>query len=425
MVTINDPASSNPMVSQTMVTSDFNSSTLYYNQMTDGSWVAFVADQSTALDHDGASSTSFDWGKSCTTTHTGTENGWTNGGNNSWSPDSTCATPGTGAPDAPANNLANAPALILDTDGSGSAGPQFNGQTGIDEASWPIITGFEMSSTNIIAYGDDTVLVTWGPEEAGSSITGPGAFVTQGQQLELTIEDNGLNIDPTTAETWTFTTSTTARTTGATTDIDGSLGSLGFGDNGVLSVSDSDVAICADATSGCSAASTYVFVETGSNTGVFTVHDSAGESTVDIKGDAGVDEVVTIGYGGNSVVLTVATNNASASLDAGANWAPGEAASYTVTDADMNKIATSAETLRVQDDNVIPTIIVGSPKYLVANDIGYGPAATSGLHFAASDADSFATTPTIVDMGDGSKRVKLTTAAGTTGASSVLTINTK
>jgi hypothetical protein len=380
MVTINDPASSNPLVSQTAVTSDFNSSTLYFNQVTDGSWVAFVADQSTMLDHDGASSTSFDWGASCTTTHTGTEAGWTNGGNNTWSSDSTCATPGAGAPDAPMNNLADAPALILDSDGSGSDGPQYNGQTGIDEAAWPIITGFEMSSTNIITYGDDTVLVDWGPEEAGSDLIGPGPFVTQGQQLALTIVDNGLNIDPTTAETWTFTTSTTARTTGATTDIDSSLGSLGFGDNGILSVTDSDVAICADNTSGCSAAASYKFVESGPNTGVFEVHDLAGESNVDVKGDAGVDEVVTIGYGGNSITFAVATNNASATLDAGASWAPGEAAVYTITDPDMNRMAGSAETLDVSSDNVIPTIIIGSPKTLIAADI-QSQAAGAGLNF--------------------------------------------
>ena len=61
-----------------------------------------------------------------------------------------------------------------------------------------------------------------------------------------------------------------------------------------------------------------------------------------------------------------------------------------------------------------------------ANDIISGPGATSGIHFAASDADSFATGfSAIADMGDGSKRVKLTTIAGTTGADSVLTINTK
>ena len=92
------------------------------------------------------------------------------------------------------------------------------------------------------------------------------------------------------------------------------------------------------------------------------MHDAMGESVVDIKGDAGVDETVTFSYGGNSVMITVATNNASASLDAGANWAPGEAATYTVTDPDMNKNSVLAETLRVQDDNVIPTILVGSSK---------------------------------------------------------------
>ena len=64
---------------------------------------------------------------------------------------------------------------------------------------------------------------------------------------------------------------------------------------------------------------------------------------VDIKGDAGVDDkVVTLG----PMVVTalhsfVATSNASASLDAGANWSPGEAASYTVTDPDMNRMASS------------------------------------------------------------------------------------
>jgi len=160
-VVINDPAYSNPLVNHTPITSDFNSSTLHFNQVADGSWVAYVVDQSTALDHDGASSTSFDWGKSCLATLTSTEGSFTAGGNNTWSPDTTCTSAGAGDPDAPANALANAPALLLDTDGAGSAGPLFNGQTGLDEANWPLIHGFDFSATNIITYGDDTVLVDW------------------------------------------------------------------------------------------------------------------------------------------------------------------------------------------------------------------------------------------------------------------------
>ena len=96
----------------------------------------------------------------------------------------------------------------------------------------------------------------------------------------------------------------------------------------------------------------------------------------------------------------------------------------TITDPDMNINSILAETLRVQDDNVIPTIVVGSPKYLIANDIGYDGASatttTGGLHFAASDADSFSTTPVITALRAGIKRVKLTTAAGTTGADASL-----
>jgi hypothetical protein len=337
-VTINDPSNANPQVPSPGVTADFNSSTLYFVQMIDGSWEAYVADQSAMVDMDSAS---IDYGTTCTTTHTGAQNSWTNGGNNTWSADSDCTNPGAGAPDTSVNAVAasgaGTPILTATTD---VAGPLYNGNVGIDEASWPIITGFEFSDSNIITYGDDSIIVTYGTNNAGNSITGPGDFIVPGQQLQITIDDNGLNYDPNTAETWTFGsvtgTSTTARTTGATTDIRATLGIGGFGTNGVLTLTDSDVAICVAATSGCPSASTYVFVETGTNTGVFEVHDFAGESTVDVKGDADVDDVITFAYGGSSFVSTVATNNASASIDAGANWAPGEAASYTVTDADMN-----------------------------------------------------------------------------------------
>ena len=423
-VTVNDPATSDPSISHTPLTMDFNSSTLHLNQMTDGSWVAFVVDDSHATYSEASTEASIQFGTNCAATLTsGSAVSFGNGSNDTWISDTDCTNPGTTYNAAAMNAVGDAPSIVK-AGTTSTVGPSLNGQTGLDLPQWPIVTGFELSATNVLTFGDDTILVDFGPEEAGSSLTGPGSFVTQGQQLELTIDDNGLNIDPTTAETWTFTTSTTARTTGATTDIDGSLGQLGFGDNGVLSVTDSDVAICAAATSGCSAASTYVFVETGSNTGVFTVHDSAGESTLDVKGDAGVDEVVTIGYGGNSVTFAVATNNASASLDAGADWAPGEAATYTVTDPDMNKMASSVETLKVQDDNIIPTILVGYPKTLIAADICSVSAQDVGLNFADVDADTFGTYPSCADMGDGSKRVKLTTTAGTTGADTVLTINT-
>ena len=240
MITINDPASADPTVTQSAVTSDFNSSTLHYQQMTDGSWVAFVTDQSTSIDADAAGSF-MDYGTACSGGLTETTAGtvWTNGANYTWSSDTDCSAPNATYSALTMDTVGNAPKIIV-AGTTATAGPAWNGQTGIDLPNWPYITAIDLSSTNIIAYGDDTVLVSYGPEAAGTSLTGPGDFVTQGQQLELTIEDNGLNIDPTTAETWTFTTSSTARTTGATTDIDTTLGIYGFGTNGILSVTDSD-----------------------------------------------------------------------------------------------------------------------------------------------------------------------------------------
>ena len=124
-----------------------------------------------------------------------------------------------------------------------------------------------------------------------------------------------------------MTTSTTARTTGATTDIDGTMPDIGFGENINLSVTDSGSAL----TSG----TTYVFIETGLNTGIFTTHNVLGASTVDTKSNTDVDDSVTLGWGGATTTFTVATSDASASLDAGAAWMPGEPANYTIVDLSL------------------------------------------------------------------------------------------
>ena len=73
-VTINDPAISNPLIPQARPTMDFNSNTLNFHQAIDGSWVAYVVDQSTALDADSAS---IDYGTSCTTTVAGSSSAFT------------------------------------------------------------------------------------------------------------------------------------------------------------------------------------------------------------------------------------------------------------------------------------------------------------------------------------------------------------
>ena len=94
MITVNDPASSDPTINQSALTGDFNSSTLYYQQMTDGSWVAFVGDLSTMADSD---SGSINHGTTCTSGLTEGQTGvvFTNGGQQTWSADTDCENPGT------------------------------------------------------------------------------------------------------------------------------------------------------------------------------------------------------------------------------------------------------------------------------------------------------------------------------------------
>ena len=427
-VTVSDSAISNTGTFQNPATMDFNSSTLQLTQVTDGTWVAYVADKSAAVNADAITSTSLDFGTSCGVTLAVPE-GFTESAETTYletvggSVSGTCDDPNAGTASAFSVLTAHPAMVHADSNITGMLHGQVGhdirtATTGItDDQSWPFIYAIDFSATNYLTYGGDTVVITYGPQEAGASISAPD-FVTQGQNIPVTITDNGLNIDPTTAETWTFGdpsgTTTTARTTGATTNIIAELDQLGFGENGVLGLTDSGSAL----TSG----STYVFVETDVNSGVFTSHDAIGESTIDTKTNADVDDVITFTYGGATAQSIVATSNASASLDAGAEWMPAEPATYTVTDPDMNRYADDAEILLVQNDNVVPKIEIGTPLWLTKGVMGSVSGTTSGVTFAASDA--FGETVVATDMTDDSKRVKLTLTAGTGSTDDTLTINT-
>ena len=303
-IIVDDPAIADVSQKQTGAIVDISvgggsTFSLIMTQVTNGTWEGYLVDGSAATDAD---SGSFQFGTPCTTTLTFAEGLTDNGLNYSFLEADDCTDPNGGS--ATAFNVVGSESTVrqpvLTDDGGVVYTGDTVGQVGHDTVSWPVIWGVDLGADNILVYGDDSITFTYGPENAGSDliINNGNPFVVQGQNVSATIVDNALNIDPTTAETWTFTsvtgTTAVARTTGASTDIRATLGITGFGDNGVLAVTDSDTAICADNTSGCGSVSTYVFVETGTNTGVFEAHDALGESVIDIKGDAGVDEVVTI-----------------------------------------------------------------------------------------------------------------------------------
>ena len=199
-----------------------------------------------------------------------------------------------------------------------------------------------------------------------------------------------------------------------TTDLNSSLAILGFGDNGVLTITE-DTTISSTAMSvETTTADTFTFTETGLNTGVFTTHDAFGASDAAISTTCTVDDKVSWAYAGITVTHVCATGNASATMDAGSVWSPSEAASYSVTDADMNRNASYAETLNIHEDNVIPFVKIGEPKVLETGAMAGVAAGATGFTFTASDADAFDTDVTIADKTDDSGRIVITATAGAT-----------
>ncbi|SVD70970.1 uncharacterized protein METZ01_LOCUS423824, partial [marine metagenome] len=207
--------------------------------------------------------------------------------------------------------------------------------SGADAGTWPIIYASDFADDNLIEYGSEAISFTYGQKAAGVSFTSTDAdgIVVPGQKVQLTIDDNGLNIDPTTVDSWKFlgTSGSEASDRISTTDDDmiDDLPSIGFGDNGYMTIAE-DNTISSTAIVSTTTTDTYTFTETGTNTGVFTLHDSFGNSDASISTTCGVDDKATFTYAGISIVHVCATGNASVSLDAGSEWSPSESASYTL-----------------------------------------------------------------------------------------------
>jgi len=94
---------------------------------------------------------------------------------------------------------------------------------------------YDFADDNLIEYGDEAISFTWGQEAAGISFTSNDSIVVPGQKIQLTIDDNGLNLDPTTVDAYTFLTTSGSETTqrssvSTDSDLKSSLAALGFGD---------------------------------------------------------------------------------------------------------------------------------------------------------------------------------------------------
>ena len=70
--------------------------------------------------------------------------------------------------------------------------------------SWPYIVTFELSTDNVIEYGNNSVNVEFGNTDDETSISLTNANPAGSTEIHLTLTDPALNIDPTTADIWIF-----------------------------------------------------------------------------------------------------------------------------------------------------------------------------------------------------------------------------
>jgi hypothetical protein len=307
-IIIDDPALSknatNASVTVDVTPSGGSTETIVMVQTFDGLYRGYIVDNVSADAADDIGTTSMDFGLDCNLTYTtgGAPEPMlftTAGGNpvDTFTESDSCTATGT-TNGTPMTALENQPMQI----GVGTAnlpGPISIGNVdGMFAGTWALIYAHDFADDNLIEYGSESISFTFGEKNAGVSFTSTDTdgIVVPGQKIQLTIDDNGLNIDPTTVDVWRFLATSgseeTDRSSVNTTDLNGSLHLLGFGDNGTLTITEdttiSSSAISVEAT----LADSFIFTETGLNTGVFTTHDSFGASDASISTTCNVDDKV-------------------------------------------------------------------------------------------------------------------------------------
>jgi len=244
--------------------------------------------------------------------------------------------------------------------------------------SWPYILAFEFGSDNLVEYGSDAINVEYGNTDGETDISILNGSPSDETHVYITITDPALNIDPTSADAWEFNlhspdssdhqikfSSNETDTNGGNTAISlAEMGDMGCSANCRLANSTGSANTIIDG------GTTVIMTETGDNTGIFESWAVNGTSQIVTVDEVGGDKSVIFTYGGNSADIIITYNNADITMDAGdGDWIAGETAYVTVTDADMNKMPGSAETLSIGDeDAIIPTIKMGSPLTLVTAD---------------------------------------------------------
>ena len=211
--------------------------------------------------------------------------------------------------------------------------------------SWPYILAFEFPSDLSVEYGSDSINVEYGNTDSQTSISLGNQSPADETHLYLTITDPALNIDPTSADAWTFDLSAVHASADAVffssnhTDTNGGntaislaeRGDMGFSDNGKLGNATNILGVV-------DGHGSVVMTENAANSGVFESWSTNGTSQLVTVDEIGGDKKGIFTYGGNSVDMIITYNAASLTLDAwDGDWVAGETAYVTLVDPYLNK----------------------------------------------------------------------------------------
>jgi len=298
--------------------------------------------------------------------------------------------------------LQGAPALSDPDSDAANLGQRAHGLNASGYGSWPYIIAVDLNDDNEVAFGSDAINVVYGNTDDETSISLANRNPADRAEIHLTITDPALNIDPTTADIWSFDLSDTAFDANSavfnnngtnTANSAAEMGDLGFESNGLLTANIETVL-----GTGANTVSLVHMTESGANTGVFESFDINGNGQFETIAGASADTQVIFGYGGNSVDMIITYNDAAITMDAGGDWAPGQTATISVNDPDANRNPTSAETLNAYDETVvIPTIVMGTGGLTLAG----------GANSALNKADAGATTGVTIGHDEGSEKYTL------------------
>ena len=288
------------------------------------------------------------------------------------------------------------------------------GQIGLNSNAWPLIQLYSFNTGVTIQYnpGGPAQKVSLEYDEMQNiSLKIDRDLYPSNAEVFLTINDFQLNQDPTDEDSWTFDIGSSASTfyqaydnTGSSSANGGTglvdlvpyLSSLGFEDNGKLSVTLGSIMKLqlndeqpskniSDGTQTFSEILTLV--ESGPNSGIFDNSDDNDQSTLEILKNAPRGKSGSITYNEKSISVITGSSTATISLNPTLTinnsqpLKPGTKYSVILVDPDQNLNSGSRDDLDVfRDSSIIPTLRIGNPITLEnAFDVNFFTLSTTPL----------------------------------------------